>query len=443
MKIREVVSPRRIVTGLNERGESCIARVEKVEIARTGWVVPQPLPGALLPYTMPEPEDFEHRGGYYRMWASDHLPLPLPREGRAPVLDIDVTPEETPDILRIAGACPPPLGMRAAWARYGNKGGPGPMHWHDSIDIRFVMAGVRGQVADSGEEFVWQTGDVMIQNGTNHSHYQFDDESCIMGFVVLGALRVGKFPPVDELHPVQRGPVGGHRLGETRGKQPMPPWSAPKPKESDSKLKLLPEMIKSYEDVVRPRRVVTGMNSDGKTYLARVEEIEEIDYEYALRGPKGEQIGAIYPVWGADRLPELLPTDGKAPAFDTHPSADEALDALHRSHLLPPPLGYRVSVVKMVPTAERTAMRWHDSYDVIYVMHGEVTIYHDDGSELQLEVGDTLIQNGTNHAWRNRGNVDAWLGVVSLGAARFGPTPPESDLSPLQRGSANRTGERA
>src|SRR5258707_15861095 len=99
MKIREVASPRRIVTGLNQRGESGVARVEEVEIARTGWVVPPPLPGALLPYTTPEPEDFEHRGGYYRMWASDHLPLPLPQEGRVPVLDIDVTPEETPDVL--------------------------------------------------------------------------------------------------------------------------------------------------------------------------------------------------------------------------------------------------------------------------------------------------------------------------------------------------------
>ena len=35
------------------------------------------------------------------------------------------------------------------------------MHWHDSIDIRFVMAGERGQVCDSGDEFIWQTGDVM------------------------------------------------------------------------------------------------------------------------------------------------------------------------------------------------------------------------------------------------------------------------------------------
>jgi quercetin dioxygenase-like cupin family protein len=315
------------------------------------------------------------------------------------------------------------------------------MHWHDSVDIRFVMAGVRGQITDSGQEFVWQTGDVMIQNGTNHSHYQFDDESCVMGFVVLGALRVGPFPPVEQLHPVQRGPVGGHRPGETRDKGPMPPWTAPKPSAAESALALDSSMLKSYDDVVRPRRVVTGMNAEGLSYLARVEEVDEIDYEHALCGEKSEHIGAIFPIWGADHLPEFLPTDGLAPRLDNHPTADGALDALHKSHVLPPPLGYRVLVVKLVPTAERSAMSWHDSYDVIYVMHGEVTLYHDDGSEFQLGVGDTVIQNGTNHAWRNHGDGDAWLGVVTLGAARFGPAPPADQVHPVQRGSAMRSGE--
>jgi hypothetical protein len=336
--------------------------------------------------------------------------------------------------------------MRAAWVDYADMGPPGPMHWHDSVDIRFVMAGERGQITDSGEEFVWQTGDVLIQNATNHAHWQFSEESAIIGTVVVGGLRVGAFPPVERLHPVQRGPVGGHRLGETReGQQRLDlerPWTAPPP--PPGTLRAGPGSIVSYEQVRRPRRVVTGMNADGLTVRARDEQALEADYAAALLAPPGSgPLGALFPIWGIDRLPILLPTDGLSPPLDSDPSPEQVPEALRRAHVLPPPLGVRVAVAKMVPTPSPGRMLWHDSMEVIFIMHGEISILHDDGSEFTLTVGDTLVQNGTNHAWHVRAGEPAWLGVVSFGGIRFGASPPLADLHPIQRGSGNRSGERA
>src|SRR5258707_470011 len=98
--------------------------------------------------------------------------------------------------------------------------------------------------------------------------------------------------------------------------------------------------------VRRPRRIVTGLREDGVSYLARVEEVEEIDYALALPGgPHGERgvepdpdadRGGFFRIWGADQLPIPLPSDGKAPVFDTKPGADETPEALRRSTTMPP-----------------------------------------------------------------------------------------------------------
>jgi quercetin dioxygenase-like cupin family protein len=55
-------------------------------------------------------------------------------------------------------------------------------------------------------------------------------------------------------------------------------------------------------------------------------------------------------------------------------------------------------------------------YDVI--VSGELWLELDDGEIRHLEAGDTVIQNGTRHAWRNRGTVPAVMVAVLVGAAR-------------------------
>lgn len=55
-------------------------------------------------------------------------------------------------------------------------------------------------------------------------------------------------------------------------------------------------------------------------------------------------------------------------------------------------------------------------YDII--VSGELWLELDDGEIRHLKAGDIVIQNGTRHAWRNRGTVPAVMVAVLIGAAR-------------------------
>lgn len=59
-----------------------------------------------------------------------------------------------------------------------------------------------------------------------------------------------------------------------------------------------------------------------------------------------------------------------------------------------------------------------DTVDYVIVLDGEVYLELDDQQEVFLRQHDVVIQNGTRHAWRNRGDRPATLGVVLIGARR-------------------------
>jgi len=56
--------------------------------------------------------------------------------------------------------------------------------------------------------------------------------------------------------------------------------------------------------------------------------------------------------------------------------------------------------------------------DFIYVADGEIWLELDDQKEVHLKTGDSLIQNGTRHAWRNHGWKPCTLVVTIVGANR-------------------------
>jgi mannose-6-phosphate isomerase-like protein (cupin superfamily) len=63
-------------------------------------------------------------------------------------------------------------------------------------------------------------------------------------------------------------------------------------------------------------------------------------------------------------------------------------------------------------------MHTTDTTDYEIVLSGQVVLELDDGAEVTLSPGDTVVQNGTRHSWRNRGTEPAVLGVVLVGAHR-------------------------
>jgi quercetin dioxygenase-like cupin family protein len=52
------------------------------------------------------------------------------------------------------------------------------------------------------------------------------------------------------------------------------------------------------------------------------------------------------------------------------------------------------------------------------VLSGELTMELDGGEEKTFRAGDTIIQNGTNHRWRNDGDETAVFIVFMVGTNR-------------------------
>ncbi|MDZ4265161.1 MAG: cupin domain-containing protein, partial [Mycobacterium sp.] len=50
------------------------------------------------------------------------------------------------------------------------------------------------------------------------------------------------------------------------------------------------------------------------------------------------------------------------------------------------------------------------------VLEGTVILELDDGAEVTLNPGDTVVQNGTRHRWRNPGDTPARLALFVCGA---------------------------
>jgi quercetin dioxygenase-like cupin family protein len=60
-----------------------------------------------------------------------------------------------------------------------------------------------------------------------------------------------------------------------------------------------------------------------------------------------------------------------------------------------------------------------ETVDYAIVLAGEITMVLDD-QDVVLRAGDTLIQNGTNHAWANRSSAPAIVAFILIDA-RFDP----------------------
>ena len=61
-------------------------------------------------------------------------------------------------------------------------------------------------------------------------------------------------------------------------------------------------------------------------------------------------------------------------------------------------------------------MHTSDTIDFEVVLEGTVVLELDDGAEVTLHAGDTVVQNGTRHRWKNPGETPARLALFICGA---------------------------
>ena len=65
--------------------------------------------------------------------------------------------------------------------------------------------------------------------------------------------------------------------------------------------------------------------------------------------------------------------------------------------------------------SDQDGMHRTPTVDLICVLSGEIWLELD-AEEVHLREGDCVVQNGTRHAWRNKGDRPCTMAVVLVGA---------------------------
>jgi hypothetical protein len=68
--------------------------------------------------------------------------------------------------------------------------------------------------------------------------------------------------------------------------------------------------------------------------------------------------------------------------------------------------------------ADAPGMHRTDTVDHAIVLSGSIWLELDDGVQIELHPGDTVVQVGSRHAWRNKTSQPATVAFVMIGAAR-------------------------
>jgi mannose-6-phosphate isomerase-like protein (cupin superfamily) len=174
------------------------------------------------------------------------------------------------------------------------------------------------------------------------------------------------------------------------------------------------------------RRVVTGHDPGGRSVFASDELVSPLELELFPGW-------AFHSLWGGDEVPEF-PDDGLRPptrlyfpapngfrfSFSTVPpeSVPRPQDVDIRSasaaveEALPGLLGH------MEP--DDPGMHTTETIDMEVILSGEVILELDDGEQRLLRPGDTVVQNGTRHRWRNPGSEPCVMAIFMAGARRRG-----------------------
>jgi mannose-6-phosphate isomerase-like protein (cupin superfamily) len=148
------------------------------------------------------------------------------------------------------------------------------------------------------------------------------------------------------------------------------------------------------------RRVVTGIDEEGRsTFLSDGE---------AFGGDAWAEVWLSDPALGLDAVVD--PHDGPL-ALEPPPGG-----TAWRVFQVPPDTVLRERLARTagsIPGMERDGFHTTDTVDYVMVLDGEIALELDTG-EVALHPGDCVVQRGTRHAWRNRGDRPVRMVAVML-----------------------------
>ncbi len=174
------------------------------------------------------------------------------------------------------------------------------------------------------------------------------------------------------------------------------------------------------------RRVVTGNNAEGKAVFISDGSSPR---EMALQHTPGF---VSSPQWKVDGTPDITKRDVADPMAreDTMLASPGGSvfwmitfppDSVMMSPDWKPQLAGPEHLKAAPGIAERfemenPGMHQTPTVDYVTVVKGKLVLELDDGKSVELHQGDTVVQQGTRHAWRNPFNEPVTVSVVMLGA---------------------------
>ncbi len=244
-------------------------------------------------------------------------------------------------------------------------GSPGRMHRTDTADYVVCLTGEIDMEMDDGFTLHMSAGDVMVQQGTNHSWINSGYETCRIAFVLVDA----KLPPGGAL----RGPGAGELVA---------PWP-------------LDAAVEARFPSIR--RIVTAHDTAGRAVVM-------LDGVAPRRETRARgNVSTL--VWGTDETPA-----------DTWSAEDFGL---RDNDIAPPPGGSWFRVIDY-PPGMTGRMHRTDTIDYVICMAGEIDMELDDGETVRVAAGDVMVQQGTNHSWINNSTEPCRIAFALLDAKREG-----------------------
>ena len=161
------------------------------------------------------------------------------------------------------------------------------------------------------------------------------------------------------------------------------------------------------------RRIVTG-HRDGKAVVL---------FDSAAPNQKLRQASGLVStlVWVTEETPADI-SSGRDRSLREIGVPPPASGTIFRVVDFPPESGARSreAILKEMGVSERgaarhAAMHRTKSIDYAIVIEGEIDMLLDD-SDVRLKAGDVLVQQGTNHAWVNRGSATCRIAFVLVDA---------------------------
>ena len=152
------------------------------------------------------------------------------------------------------------------------------------------------------------------------------------------------------------------------------------------------------------RRIITGHNADGKSVVM---------HEGPPARSIGEDVGGLYEIWNTEATPFTTKGFEDKADIDIELEPSKGGTKFRYFQINPTPEGVPVEILnEMVADAFDKIKASHCRVDVSKhpAMHTLIL----DEDEIDLKPFDTVVQRGTNHAWRNNGNEPALFIAVLI-----------------------------